>query len=182
MKAIAKKDKPLPVSERIIVLQSLAQLANRNPKKLEALQTYLNENPDLCDKISLLANSVKSSLLEKIVEDAGSRLLIREELDQLKKRLTNEESTPLERLLIDAVLMCWLRFQQAESYRNSVMGAGHTFTHVEYADKMLTRTHNRYLKAIESLARLRRLNQPKPGNSMDRSLKAVRLMKALSSS
>lgn len=182
MKAIAKKDKPLPVSERIMVLQSLAQLANRNPKKLEALQLYLNENPDLCDKISLLANSVKSNLLEKIVDDAGSRLLIREELDQLKKRLTTEESSPLEMLLIDAVLMCWLRFQQAESYRSSVMGPGQTFTHVEYADKMLTRAHNRYLKAIESLARLRRLNQPKKGNSMDRSLKAVRLMKALSSS
>jgi hypothetical protein len=182
MKAIAKKDEPLPVSERILVLQSLAQLANRNPKKLAALQLYLNENPDLCDKISLLANSVKSNLLEKIADDTGSRVLIREEVDQLKKRLTGDEATPLETLLIDAVLMCWLRFQQAESYRSSVMGPGQTFTHVEYADKMLTRAHNRYLKAIESLARLRRLNQPKKGDSMDRSLKAVRLMKALSSS
>jgi hypothetical protein len=83
-------------------------------------------------------------------------------------------------LLIDAVLMCWLRVQNAESYRNSVMGAGQTFSHVEYADKALTRAHNRYLKAIESLARLRRLNQPKKADSMDRSLKAVKLLNAIS--
>jgi hypothetical protein len=86
MQTLAKKDKPLPIGDRIATLQSLAQLANRNPKKLTDLQTYLSENRDLCDKLNLLAQSVKNSLLEKIVEDVGTRVLVHEEVDQLKNR------------------------------------------------------------------------------------------------
>ena len=187
MNALAqKKEKTALVqsglNESLSTLQSLMNDANENPNKLVELQAYLGKNPDLRDRISVLASTAKEHLLEKVIAESGSRLLVREEMEGMRNKLTYKDSTPLEMLLIDSVLMCWLRLQYAECHMNYSMGGEQSFAQVDFADKMLTRAQNRYNRAIESLARVRRLSRPKNKKSIDISVKTTNVIKAKSKS
>jgi hypothetical protein len=188
MKAIAKRETDQPIrrdelAERAAKLQSLMVAADKNPQKLPELHAFLSENLDLAEKISVLAVSVKRGLIEKVSSSSkGTQAVLLEEVMAVTRKLTEKDASPLERLLIDCVAMCWLRVQCAEHYRTSLMGGGQSLREAELADKLLTKAHNRFIRAIESLAKLRKLNQPKSGESMDRSLKAMKIVKAMSSS
>ena len=70
---------------------------------------------------------------------------------------------PLERLLIDQILTLRLRALHAEMlYNDTVVDKPVTFAMGAYRDKLLTTTQTRYLKAIEALARVRRLARNTP--------------------
>src|SRR5262249_25091642 len=96
------------------------------------------------------------------------------EMEGMKESLMKEGSTPMELLLIEAILICWLRVQHAEFYRTQLINEAQSYTQYEFAEKMLTNAHNRYIKAIESLAKLRKLKQPKRSDLFDRSLRVIR--------
>lgn len=187
MESITKQETSKPVKrhefvERTAKLQSLMNEANSNSKKLSELNAFLNNNPDLAEKVSVLAYSVKTGLIEKMSSsNKGTQAVLLEEVMAVGRKLMEEDTSPLERLLIDCVAMCWLRMQCAEHYRTSLMGGGQSLREMELADKLLTKAHNRFIRAIESLAKLRRLKQPKSDDSLDRSLKAMKLLKAMSS-
>lgn len=71
----------------------------------------------------------------------------------------------MEKLLIEQIVICHLSMQIAELTYSTVVHdrAGCTTSKAEHQDRMLTSTQGRYLRAIESLARVRRLlNAPGP--------------------
>lgn len=188
MKAIAKRETDQPVkrdelAERASKLQSLMVAADKNPKHLPELNTFLRENHDLADKLIGLADAVKTSLIEKIngSSNKGTQAVLSEEVRALTRKLSGDGASPLEKLLLDCVAMCWLRVQYAEHYRTSLMGGGQSFKEIELADRLLTKAHNRFIRAIESLAKLRKLSPSKRGDSHARSLKAVQLLKTINS-
>jgi hypothetical protein len=100
-------------------------------------------------------------LITKLTSDA---LLIQEVLRrncaQMMKALAQPTDGPLEQTLIRQVVLCWLRLAAAErTYTNSVAGQVN-ITLAEYWEKRLSATQKRYLKACESLARVRKLLKP----------------------
>jgi hypothetical protein len=176
-------DKSISLQDRLATMAQLAIAANKNPKKLCKLETFLNRNPDLREQIAFLVKTVRNGLLKSVAKErGGTQTVIIAEMEGMKESLMDDGSTPLELLLIEAVMLCWLRVQHAELYRTQVMGEGHPLAHYEFADKMLTRAHNRYLKAIETLAKLRRLNQQKRSDSFNRALKGVKLLNVVNDS
>lgn len=96
----------------------------------------------------------------------------------IAKRKTNKPANRNELAERIAKLQS-LRMQYAEPYCTALMGSGQSLIEVELADKLLTKARNRFIKAMESLAKLRKLNQPKRENGMDRSMRAVKLVKAI---
>jgi hypothetical protein len=120
MKNITKREATKPVKRNELVdrsakLQSLMIEANRNPKKLSALNDFLSANPDMAERINLLGASVKTTMIEKISSSGkGTQAVILEEVMAVTRQLSGEEDSPLEKLLIDCVAMCWLRVQYAE--------------------------------------------------------------------
>jgi hypothetical protein len=60
----------------------------------------------------------------------------------------------------DTLVRCWLRLQFAEQYSTAKMLSGCSFVEIEYVDAQLGRAQHRYLKALESLARVRKLLGP----------------------
>ena len=85
------------------------------------------------------------------------------EVDMLKMQLDYDAAPPLERLLIDHILTVRLRLIHAElNYNELVVNQSITFRDGEYWDNLLSSTQARFLRAIESLARVRRLARNTP--------------------
>jgi hypothetical protein len=70
------------------------------------------------------------------------------------------EASPMERMLIDAVVLAWLRYTQVERAAANTWGDSHSLTSGAYWDKRLSAAQRRYLRAIETLARVRRTALP----------------------
>ncbi|MCW3051439.1 MAG: hypothetical protein JWN14_609 [Chthonomonadales bacterium] len=87
-------------------------------------------------------------------------MAIRQKTDQLRKDLTAEDDTPLERLLIERVIVCYHAMNDAERiFQGKQDGA--TFTQHEHYDKAVDRAQRRYLTAVRELGLARRLRMPK---------------------
>ena len=126
--------------------------ASDNPK----LHDFLEKRPHLKGR-PYLAKDTLSALVQKTARGIGSAKLIRHETEAMIKGLTLESDGPLEQLLVTRVVMCWLRLMYSENYKTDLMRANTTWTHIESADKELSRAHTRYVRSIEALARVRKL-------------------------
>lgn len=73
--------------------------------------------------------------------------------------LTTSDATPLERLLIENVATTWLTWQiTVYRYEGTVNGAqGCTLTKAKYWEDRVSAAQRRYLRAVETLARVRKI-------------------------
>jgi hypothetical protein len=72
-----------------------------------------------------------------------------------------EERAALQALL-DYLLLCWLRLQHIELAYTQAMDSAITCERGAHWERRLTAAQGRYLRACESLARVRRLSRPAP--------------------
>jgi hypothetical protein len=69
----------------------------------------------------------------------------------------------LERLLIEQIAVAWLDWDIVQqAYTNNVVVSGHSLNSGAYWDRRVTSAQARYLRAMEALARVRRLAMPMP--------------------
>lgn len=138
--------------------------ANKDESKAWELRQFIADNPDMVADLQSLAESTKFDLLKAVVTDKGLRILAEKEIDAMQERLAKGGASPIEQLMIDTVLLCWLRVQYAESFRTGLMRGGALMAHLEFAEKALNHAHNRYRRALTSLARLQKLTRQSGSN------------------
>ncbi len=88
------------------------------------------------------------------------QIAIERTCEKKKADLGYADASPMERMLIDAVVLAWLRYTQVERAAANTWGDSHSLTSGAYWDKRLSAAQRRYLRAIETLARVRRLALP----------------------
>jgi len=81
-------------------------------------------------------------------------------LEDLEKQLGYELAPPLERLLIENILNCWLQYHMVENNYTTVMSGSTTLERGAYWDKRLSVVQRRYLRSIETLAKVRKMKLP----------------------
>jgi hypothetical protein len=157
-KALESEAATNPKALQILVCQFAAK-ANRDPKQVKPLVEFIDAHPGLFKQMSVVAYSIRQSLIRKICgeKSEGSAITLRGEYNALFDRLSTEDDTDMEKLMISRIAMSWLRVLSAEAACIVLMGSTGTFRELTIADKLLTRAHSRYVKSIESLARLRKL-------------------------
>jgi hypothetical protein len=93
----------------------------------------------------------------------GDDLILKEalslQLQAMRKEVAGLDPSPLERLLAERVVVCWLQLQQAEAAYAASLGKL-TTSQDEHHQRRLDRLHRRYLAAIRSLAQVRKLLTP----------------------
>jgi hypothetical protein len=93
----------------------------------------------------------------------GENLSFREalirKLDLLRDELGGPSPTPLERLLVDRVVACWLQLHHADLLL-AQQAEGMTLVQGDYHQRTRDRAHRRYLSAIRTLAIVRKLALP----------------------
>jgi hypothetical protein len=134
----------------------VAEKKSAKSADVEKVRRYAQQHPSLFDGASLLADSTIKVIMDEIEMKETTRICITGELYALRRSLGAETATPLEKLLIEDVALCWLRLQFVEQmYSQNLNGAG--ITKRTYLEQWLSATRRRYLQALESLARVRAL-------------------------
>ena len=148
------------VATRHDELRDLANRAQKGDKKVLPMLRELLRDPALVDAWGGdLAKQAQLMLVDKF---SGKNLVWQEtlprKLDALRRELSGANPTPLERLLVERIVSCWLHLHQLEI----------VYTNTEdlscelgiYYERCITSAQKRYLAAIKSLALIRKLAVP----------------------
>jgi hypothetical protein len=147
------------------VWESMLKLAgqkNSSAEDVEKLRRQIVSSPATWKLAFDSMASVRSVLIEKM--SAGVlRAIMLAEADILAKQLDYDAAPMLERLLIDQILTARLRLIHAEKcFNHHVVDANNTIAQSEYWNGFLTAAQTRFLRAVETLARVRRLARNTP--------------------
>jgi hypothetical protein len=129
---------------------------------VDKLRAYLQENPELC----VLAGSMNSWLQNRIIAGLYRAPALREltdaRLELMRRELTQDQANPLEQMLIEHVVLCWLRFHEVSHYYQNDIEKQQNLAGAERWEKRLSFAQRRYLRAIETITRIRRMGLHSP--------------------
>jgi len=133
-----------------------------DPKDLANLHAVLRAEPTLARVLFDLSATNTERVISAL---GGGDALVREALsvtvESMRDALGYQEAPALERGLIERVVTCWLRVEQAErGYTGLLNQTEVVIAHADWWERRMTAAHGRYLRAVESLARVRRLTRP----------------------
>jgi hypothetical protein len=132
--------------------------ANPKPEDMQALQKYFDENPKMAINIGDLNRCVRNSIVETMCgESEFGRESAKRYITHMKAELGWESSSFVERMLIDEIVMRWARLTVMENDHKSATYRQHTFREGLYYEKRLHLAQARYLKAVETLAKVRKM-------------------------
>jgi hypothetical protein len=114
----------------------------------------------LIDRLGDLAAHVERQLVALV---AGPSLAASEavtaHLARMRAELGEDSASPLERLLITRLALCWLACHAAEIDRGELLRGGASEL-LKAADKRVDRAHSRLLAATKALATVRKMLGP----------------------
>jgi hypothetical protein len=124
-------------------------------------QKRLLRDPGLVERYGgNLAWQAERSLIRKA---AGDNLLFAEaltrKLELLRAEVACQNPAPVERLLIERVVACWLQVHEAD-IRLAQNEPQLTLAQAKYQQRCRDRAHKRYLSALKALALVRKLAVP----------------------
>ena len=154
-----KKAVPTPAELREIVKK--ADKKNAKREDVQALRDLLAQLPALADSMVPLTDGVYDAVIDSMYPSTPATKAM---MYQTAKNRCNDlgyaEASPMEKMLIDAVVLAWLRYTQVERSAAAVWGRSHNTPEGQYWDKRLSAAQRRYLRAIETLTRVRRMGLP----------------------
>lgn len=127
------------------------------PGSVGELRNYFLAHPNVCDAIGNLSTMTTMSVIMRSFPAASTRTAIDTRLDLMRDELGYENANALERSLIQHVVLCWLRLHDCELRYHTMMGSEPTIAQANYWEKKLSANQARYLRAVETLARVRKL-------------------------
>jgi hypothetical protein len=152
---------PLPTPKTGAEVRTLVRRAQDGDKAtLPALRALLQNRA----VIELLGGDLARRTVRcRIEKAAGTDLAFREallrQLDVLRDGLAGSAPTPIEELLVERILLCWLDLHLLE-FQLAVQMERLSLTHEEFSDRCRDRAQRRYLSALKALATVRRLALP----------------------
>jgi hypothetical protein len=93
---------------------------------------------------------------------SGGNVVVREaiqkKIDEIRAELEGPNPSPIERLLAERASLCWFAVNW---YEERFINANEmSLTQADYFQRRIHRTHQRFLSAVETLARVRKLAVP----------------------
>lgn len=153
----------VPESERARELIRDVDKKKPDPAAVAEFEKALDTLPGLALALSDLAGWVQQGIVKNLgtVPKSVEMALLRRPAE-LRAELGYQEAAPLERLLIDHVVTCWLRQQQIELLYSDKWKGSLSTESADFWERRLSATQRRYLRACETLARVRRLLRMPP--------------------
>ena len=149
-------------SLQFVLLGIETRCENPPYEKVQALRKLLAENPDMWRELGDLAQTATEGLIDAAGrKDVAKRESVKHGAEHLKSELGYSTAPAIERLAIEQVALCWVAvYSVQESYTrvrfNDEMVSK---SKIEFWDKQLTSAQQRYFRALEGLARIRKLSK-----------------------
>ena len=152
--------KQLPRANELTQALNRCNTENPSPEDVAAMRKHLQDVPGLWR----LCGDLASTMTQAVIAGINTTPAIRESVimgrETMRRELGYDTSPMLEQMLIDHLLLCWVRLQLAEHAYTGCLKEGGTLNQGEFWEKRLSAVQRRYLRAVESLARIRRMNLP----------------------
>ena len=131
-----------------------------NPSKedVKTLRRWFEDDPSLAFEAANMANIVKAQIIQMATKAKSIRMCLETGLAHLQNELGNQDAPMLEKLLIESISMCWLRLQWTEYQFTENTAGNHSRDSGRYWDSRVNAAQVRYLRAVETLARVRKAN------------------------
>lgn len=160
--AIRVKVDPRVATREFYELVSRCYREDPDKKDLKALRKEIDEKPELWRNVFDLAAAMQDNIIKSFNLPKAAIIGVERNLVYMMRGLGYAESPTLERILIDHVLNCWLRLQAAEWGYSAILEDSHTMSEGDYRAKILNASQRRYLRACETLGRIRKLTHNTP--------------------
>jgi uncharacterized protein YllA (UPF0747 family) len=139
---------------------TVAEAEAGSEEALDAVAKILEESPDFARFFANLANTLERSYAERIScgsPVAQKALPVR--LETMRGEIAGPGSLPLERLLAERIVACWLELHYANLlYMQELPNL--SLKQDDYYQKRLDRLNKRYLASIKNLAQVRKYLKP----------------------
>lgn len=141
------------------LLKLLQKTNKENPSKKDvtALKKALKENPNLWRSVGDIAHMAQMQIIQNTKAAVAVRESLRHGLIAMRKDLGYEEASAVEQLLIEQVVLAWLHYHTTQMGYESTLQKSTSFKNAAYWERRLNSSHRRYLRAVETLARIRKL-------------------------
>jgi hypothetical protein len=121
----------------------------------------MDRTPSYWEEVGNLAKTARESLIRTLGGDKN--LVVQEaharKCTALMAELAGPQPSPLERLLVERIVLCWLHLHYAEVLYNQNLEK-FTLRQDEFYQQRISKAQARYLSAIRTLAQVRRLGVP----------------------
>lgn len=146
------------------VFQAAIKRANvENPTKQdrEELDRLLRDFPHLWDFGGDMMAQAAHRMFESMQATYAARTTFKTGWVELPKALARPTDGKLESMLIQHAVLCWLQLSYVEHhYAHFLTTRETTIRQCDFWERRLSAAQRRYLRAIETLARVRRLQLP----------------------
>ncbi|MSS72856.1 MAG: hypothetical protein EXS64_15385 [Candidatus Latescibacteria bacterium] len=126
-----------------------------------ALDQLKQTEPAFAEKMIAKYDDLQKKVENFLVSNLGGeknlffREGVRRQMDQLQSDLYGTSSSPLERLMVGRILICWLHALRAD-----VIDPGESLQNASLVQETRDRTNRRFLRACRELAEVRKLLGP----------------------
>ena len=134
-----------------ILNDALAAAQEGDPAELERIYDQI---PDIAQAVADRTLRAERGILAWWPDIGSAPKLY---LDKMRENLGYDVSGGLECLLIDQIVVCWLRLQQAELIRTDKDREGVGISASRYFDRRLEVANKTFLRACKTLAQVQRL-------------------------
>jgi hypothetical protein len=124
---------------------------------LRVLRKALHNNPHLWRTVGDLAEQVAHNLISKIEPSPALEESLITGWYEMQKEIGGESPNSLEILLVQQIVLSWLRLQIVEYKYTNTMSKSTTLKLGKYWESRLSAAQRRHFRSIETLARVRRL-------------------------
>jgi len=141
-------------------LGKLLQRAQRGDASTLPVLRKMLEDPVTVDVLGgNLAQQAEHSFIRAAAgEDLSFREALTRKLELLRQELAGPNPTPVERLLVERIVACWLQVQDADIRYAQAKNLSVQWS--EYQQRRMDHAHRRYLSALKTLALVRKLAVP----------------------
>lgn len=148
-----------PVETEQQKINRLGRAAQGGDAKALAELTEVIGEARLWEAVETLSRYMQRVHIGGLGEDLLRQGAAEAEAKKMRRELLGERSTPLERVLVDCVVTCWLDMHSAD-YFYTCKTNGMSLKQAEFYDRAHDRAHRRFLSACKTLATVRRLALP----------------------
>lgn len=132
------------------------------PEDIAAFRRQLELFPDVRRKLGDLTDYTRSKLAATAAEQTAAKEAMKAEADAMEAELLADCRSPTERLLTRHLVTCWMDLQSVEFQASAARTGTVQMRTVEHWGRAVAASQKRFLQAVETLERVRRIRRASP--------------------
>lgn len=143
------------------IAQLLLKASKGDQHVIPALRKALEAHPWCWQELGDLARTTRQAVIQRAAgaKNLGQQEIYTRKLDAMTQELAGAVPSPVERLLVERIVLCWAHLHYVEALYLQQMHEL-TLRQATFYQQRISHAQARYLSAIRTLAQIRRLGVP----------------------